>query len=177
MGDNIKELPNAKLHLQEKMREWLGKNEEIYSKFKDKIQSVLKDSLRDNDNEQADEEMAAYQKAILEVLDKENALDELTNRFTTAIKDGNMFACCLYCYLELDNGLEELADVMAESELPEDAAYIKDGIKAYLQDKRRETQETVNKELNLLSLRRWHYDHPEAMRILPISLPKHTMVT
>lgn len=161
MGDNIKELPNAKLHLQEKMREWLGKNEEIYSKFKDKIQSVLKDSLRDNDNEQADEEMAAYQKAILEVLDKENALDELTNRFTTAIKDGNMFACCLYCYLELDNGLEELADVMAESELPEDAAYIKDGIKAYLQDKRRETQETVNKELNLLSLRRWHYDHPE----------------
>lgn len=47
------------------------------------------------------------------------------------------------------------------SELPEDATYIKDGIKAYLQDKSRETQGTVNKDLNLLSLRRWQYDHPE----------------
>ena len=74
MGDNSKELPNAKLHLQEKMREWLGANQEIYSKFKDKIQSGLKDSLRDNVEEQADEEMAAYQNAILEVevLDKED---------------------------------------------------------------------------------------------------------
>lgn len=161
MDDNSKELHNAKLHLQEKMREWLGADQEFYSKFKDKIQSVLKDSLRDNDGEQADEEMAAYQNAILEILDKEDGLDNLIDRFMTAIKDGNVFACCLYCYLELGNGLEELADVMAESELPEDATYIKDGIKAYLQDIRRETQETVNKDLNLLSLRRWYYDHPE----------------
>ena len=161
MDDNSKEFHNAKLHLQEKMREWLGANQEFYSKFKDKIQSVLKDSLRDNDEEQADEEMPAYQNAILEILDKEDGLDNLIDRFMTAIKDGNVFACCLYCYLELDNGLEELADVMAESELPEDATYIKDGIKAYLQDIRRETQETVNKDLNLLSLRRWYYDHPE----------------
>ncbi|WP_314715349.1 DUF6043 family protein [Segatella salivae] len=161
MDDNSKEFHNAKLHLQEKMREWLGANQEFYSKFKDKIQSVLKDSLRDNDEEQADEEMAAYQNAILEILDKEDGLDNLIDRFMTAIKDGNVFACCLYCYLELDNGLEELADVMAESELPEDATYIKDGIKAYLQDIRCEAQETVNKDLNLLSLRRWYYDHPE----------------
>ena len=163
MGDNSKELPNAKLHLQEKMREWLGANQEIYSKFKDKIQSGLKDSLRDNVEEQADEEMAAYQNAILEVevLDKEDGQDNLIDRFMTAIKDRNVFACCLYCYLELDNGFEELADVMAESELPEDATYIKDDIKAYLQDKSRETQGSVNKDLNLLSLRRWHYDHPE----------------
>ena len=41
------------------------------------------------------------------------------------------------------------------------AKYAKDGIKAYLQDKRRETQEAVNKDLNLLGLRRWHYDHPK----------------
>lgn len=90
MGDNSKELPNAKLHLQEKMREWLGANQEIYSKFKDKIQSVLKDSLRDNVEEQADEEMAAYQNAILEVevLDKEDGLDNLIDRFMTAIKTG-----------------------------------------------------------------------------------------
>ena len=106
MDDNSKEFHNAKLHLQEKMREWLGANQEFYSKFKDKIQSVLKDSLRDNDEEQADEEMPAYQNAILEILDKEDGLDNIIDRFMTAIKDGNEFACCLYCYLELHKVLE-----------------------------------------------------------------------
>lgn len=32
MDDNSKEFHNAKLHLQEKMREWLGANQEFYSK-------------------------------------------------------------------------------------------------------------------------------------------------
>lgn len=165
MGDNIKELPPDKLHLQAKMKEWFEANQEIYSKFRDKIQSTLKDSLCDKDNEQTDEEAAAFQSAILELLNKEDgALDELTDRFTTALKEGNAFACCLYCYLELDNGLEEIADAMTEIELPSDAKYIKSGIKSYLQDRRRETQEAVNKDLNLLSLRRWHYEHTKDYR-------------
>lgn len=162
IDDNMKELPPDKLHLQAKMKEWLAANQEIYSKFKDKIQSVLKDSLCDKDNKQTDGEAAVLQSTILEVLDKEDGtLDELTERFTTALKEGNVFACCLYCYLELDNGLEEIADVMTEVELPSDAKYVKSGIKTYLQDRRRETQESVNKDLNLLSLRRWHYEHPK----------------
>ena len=163
MGNNMKGLPPDKHSFQAKMKEWLSANQEIYSKFKDKIQSALKDSLCDNSNEQTDdEETAALQDTILEILDKEDgALDELTERFTIALKDDNVFACCLYCYLELDNGLEEIADVMTELELPDDAKYVKNGIKAYLQDRKREAKETVNKNLNLLSLRRWHYEHPE----------------
>ena len=77
----------------------------------------------------------------------------------------------MYCYLELDNGLEEIADAMTDLELSAGAKDIKDGIKVYLQDKRRETQEAVNKDLNLLGLRRWH-----STKSLQISLPKHTMV-
>ena len=162
MGDNIKELPNEEHPFQVKMKEWFEVNQEIYSKFKDKIQSVLKDSLSGNDKELIDDKMAAFQNTILEVLDKEDGtLDELTERFTAAITDGNVLAYCLYCYLELDNGFEEIADTMTDLELPVDAKYAKDGIKAYLQDKRRETQEAVNKDLNLLGLRRWHYDHPK----------------
>lgn len=162
MGDNMKELPNEEHPFQVKMKEWFEVNQEIYSKFKDKIQSVLKDSLSGNDKELIDDKMAAFQNTILEVLDKEDGtLDELTERFTAAITDGNVLAYCLYCYLELDNGFEEIADTMTDLELPVDAKYAKDGIKAYLQDKRRETQEAVNKDLNLLGLRRWHYDHPK----------------
>ena len=106
----MKELPNEEHSSQAKMKEWFEANQEIYSKFKDKIQSVLKDSLSGNDKELIDDRMAALQSTILEVLDKEDGtLDELTERFTAAIKDDNVFACCLYCYLELDNGVEEIA--------------------------------------------------------------------
>ena len=104
----MKELPYEEHPSQVKMKEWFEANQEIYSDFKDKIQSVLKGSLCDNNNEQTDDKTAALQSAILEVLDKEDGtLEELTERFTAAIKDDNVFACCLYCYLELDNGLEE----------------------------------------------------------------------
>lgn len=162
MGVNMKELPPDKHHLQAKMKEWLDANQETYSLFKDKIQSVLKESLCGKNCELSDDEMTAFQSTILEMLDKEDGtLGELTEHFITSVKGGNMFACCLYCYLELDNGLEKIADAMTELELPDDAKYVKSGIKAYLQDKKRETQEAVNKDLNLLSLRRWHYDHPE----------------
>lgn len=165
MGVNMKELPPDKHHLQAKMKEWLDANQETYSQFKDKIQSALKESLCGKNCELSDDEMTAFQSTILEMLDKEDGtLGELTEHFITSVKGGNMFACCLYCYLELDNGLEEIADAMTELELPDDAKYVKSGIKAYLQDKRRETQEAVNKDLNLLSLRRWHYDHPEDYR-------------
>ena len=135
----MKELPNEEHPFQVKMKEWVEVNQEIYSKFKDKIQSVLKDSLYENDKELIDDRTAILQSTILEVLDKEDGtLDELTERFTAAITDGNVFACCLYCYLELDNGFEEIADAMTDLELPADAKDVKDGIKAYLQDKRRE---------------------------------------
>ena len=162
MGVNMKELPPDKHHLQAKMKEWLDANQETYSQFKDKIQSALKESLCGKNCELSDDEMTAFQSTILEMLDKEDGtLGELTEHFITSVKGCNVFACCLYCYLELDNGLKEIADAVTEIELPTDSKYVKDGIKAYLQDKRRETQEAVNKDLNLLSLRRWHYDHPE----------------
>ena len=162
MGVNMKELPPDKHHLQAKMKEWLDANQETYSQFKDKIQSALKESMCGKNCELSDDEMTAFQSTILEMLDKEDGtLGELTEHFITSVKGCNVFACCLYCYLELDNGLKEIADAVTEIELPTDSKYVKDGIKAYLQDKRRETQEAVNKDLNLLSLRRWHYDHPE----------------
>ena len=162
MGVNMKELPPDKHHLQAKMKEWLDANQETYSQFKDKIQSALKESMCGKNCELSDDEMTAFQSTILEMLDKEDGtLGELTEHFITSVKGCNVFACCLYCYLELDNGLKEIADAVTEIELPTDSKYVKDVIKAYLQDKRRETQEAVNKDLNLLSLRRWHYDHPE----------------
>lgn len=133
MGVNMKEFPPDKHHFQAKMKEWLDANQETYSQFKDKIQSALKESLCGKNCELSDDEMTAFQSTILEMLDKEDGtLGELTEHFITSVKGGNVFACCLYCYLELDNGLEEITDAMTELELPDDAKYVKSGIKAYL---------------------------------------------
>ena len=161
MDDDMKEFHHEDYPSQSEMQEWLEANREIYSDFKGKIQSVLRNPLCDNYNELIDDEMATLQSIILEIMTTEENADKIIDRFANTIKDGNVSACCLYCYLELDNGVEEIENAMTNFEQSEDAKYIKDGIHTYLEDKKRETQEAVNKELNLLSLRRWHYDHPE----------------
>ena len=112
MDNNMKELSPDKFHLQAKMQEWLEANQEIYTDFKSKIQSILKNLLCDNHSKQIDDEAITLQSIILEVMTTEEgvATDELIDKFFNAIKDGNVSACCLYCYLELDNGLKEIVD-------------------------------------------------------------------
>ena len=142
------------------MQEWLEANKEIYSDFKSKIQSVLNNWLCDNGTELNDDETDTFQNLLVEAMDEEGGTAEnLIDGFSKAIKEGNVSACCLYCYLELDNGYEEMAKAMSKFEKSKDAQYFKDGIKVYLQDKRRESHEVVIKDLNMLSLRRWHYEH------------------
>ena len=95
MDNNMKELSPDKFHLQAKMQEWLEANQEIYTDFKSKIQS---------------DETNKLQSIILEIMTTEEgaAIDEMIDKFSNAIKDGNVSACCLYCYLELDNGFKEI---------------------------------------------------------------------
>ena len=62
------------------------------------------------------------------------ATDEMIDKFSNAIEDGNVSAYCLYCYLELDNGLKEIEYAISKFEQSEDAKYIKKGIHAYLEE-------------------------------------------
>lgn len=160
MGEDMKAFHNRNHPDKSEMQEWFEKNKETYSDFKSNIQSLLKNMLCDSNTKQLDDETAALRNIILEAMAENGSADEMIDKFSNAIKDGNVSACCLYCYLELDNGLKKIEYAMTKFEQSEDAKYIKDGIQAYLEDKRRETQ-AVNKDLNLLSLRRWHYNHPE----------------
>ena len=140
MDNNMKELSPDKFHLQAKMQEWLEANQEIYTNFKSKIQSILKNLLCDNHSKQIDDETNKLQSIILEIMTTEEGVttDELIDKFSNAIKDGNVSACCLYCYLELDNGFKEIEYAMSKFEQSEDAKYIKEGIHAYWEDKKRE---------------------------------------
>ncbi|HBB08019.1 MAG TPA: hypothetical protein DCZ73_09740 [Bacteroides sp.] len=52
MDNNMKELSPDKFHFQAKMQEWLEANRGIYTDFKSKIQSILKNLLCDNHSKQ-----------------------------------------------------------------------------------------------------------------------------
>lgn len=144
------------------MKDWLEKNQEVYNKFKSKIHSTL-DLLSQNGTDVAEcDDTDSLQNMLLEAMAaKDMPVEDLTSSFSKAAEEGNVAACCMYCYLELDNGIEEIENVMTKFEQSIDAQYIKDGVKLYLQDKKQETLEASEQELNLLRLRRWHYEHPE----------------
>lgn len=129
----MKELHHDNYPSQSEMQEWLEANREIYTDFKSKIQSILKNLLCDNHSKQIDDETNKLQSIILEIMTTEEgaATDEMIDKFSNAIEDGNVSACCLYCYLELDNGFKEIEYAMTKFEQSEDAKYIKEGIHAY----------------------------------------------
>lgn len=145
-----------------KMKEWFEANQEIYAEFKSKIHSTLDILSQDGTNVAECDETYSLQNMLLEAMAAKNMpVENIINTFSKAAEEGDVAACCMYCYLELDNGLEEIESAMTKFEQSTDAQYIKDGIKLYLQDKEQETQDASDQDLNLLRLHRWHYEHPK----------------
>ena len=145
-----------------KMKEWFEANQEIYAEFKSKIHSTLDILSQDGTNVAECDDTDSLQNMLLEAMTAKNMpVENIINTFSKAAEEGDVAACCMYCYLELDNGLEEIESAMTKFEQSTDAQYIKDGVKFHLQDKEQETQEASDRELNLLRLRRWHYEHPK----------------
>ena len=145
-----------------KMKEWFEANQEIYAEFKSKIHSTLDILSQDGTNVAECDDTDSLQNMLLEALAAKNMpVENIINPFSKAAEEGEVATCCMYCYLELDNGLEEIESAMTKFEQSTDAQYIKDGVKFHLQDKEQETQEASDRELNLLRLRRWHYEHPK----------------
>lgn len=145
-----------------KMKEWFEANQEIYAEFKSRIHSTLDILSQDGTNVAECDDTDSLQNMLLEAMTAKNMpAENIINTFSKAAEEGDVAACCMYCYLELDNGLEEIESAMTKFEQSTDAQYIKDGIKLYLQDKEQETQDASDQDLNLLRLRRWHYEHPK----------------
>ena len=71
MDDDMKELHHDDCPDQSEMQEWLEANREIYTDFKNKIQSILKNLLCDNHSKQIDDETSRLQSIILEVMTTE----------------------------------------------------------------------------------------------------------
>ncbi len=86
MDDDMKELHHDNYPSQSEMQEWLEANREIYTDFKSKIQSILKNLLCDNYSKQIDDETNKLQSIILEIMTTEEGVttDELIDKFSNA---------------------------------------------------------------------------------------------
>jgi hypothetical protein len=90
---------------------------------------------------------------------------DLEKLYTKAVESGDVSAYCLCCYLQFDNGADRLVDALANKAEKPDTQEILDAVEDYKrfyeQNRKQEESKITADELNILSLRRWHYDHPE----------------
>ncbi len=87
------------------MKDWLENNQEVYNKFKSKIHSILDILSQDGTNVAECDDTGSLQNMLLEAMTAKNMqIEDLVNSFSKAVEEGDVTACCIYCYLELDNG-------------------------------------------------------------------------
>ena len=112
-----------------KMKEWFEANQEIYAEFKSKIHSTLDILSQDGTNVAECDDTDSLQNMLLEAMTAKNMpVENIINTFSKAAEEGDVAACCMHCYLELDNGFKEIESAMTKFEQSTDAQYIKDGV-------------------------------------------------
>ena len=142
---------------------WMKDNLELYHEFKEFFETIL---LKPEEKELIElyedcNDIIFCTGALYSLAKGHSTLDEwYTDAITT--KDEFSFAIC--CYLCFDNGLERIKRgiegitvFLQKTGYPE---AIKTLIKQKVEDERDEKPINPDRELNLLTLRRWHYDHP-----------------
>jgi hypothetical protein len=90
---------------------------------------------------------------------------DIEKLYSKAVEKDDASTFCLCCFLVFDNGAERLVKALEEKSEESGTQEIIDALwkyrRFYKQNKKQEKKEIANDELNLLSLRRWHYDHPQ----------------
>ena len=146
--------------MEEKMLlEWKEAHAEVYAKFKEDLEGQLQ---------------KPYHQTNLVSVSSEDGFD-LDKLYTKAVESGDASVYCLCYYFLFDNGEDRLADAIADKVERPDAQEILDAVQEYRrfykQNRKQEVAEITTDELNILTLRRWHYDHPEEYKeFTPCSL-------
>lgn len=146
------------------LSEWREAHADAYSKFKQDLEEELEQPCH-----QILEMEDDYAKCLRSVVTNltahvtPNGVD-FAELYSQALEMGDVSVYCLCCYLLLDNGAEKFIKVVETRIEQPGAEEIIEGLWQYRrfckQSRRRETDNITTNELNLLSLRRWHYDHP-----------------
>ena len=153
--------------MEEKMLlEWKEAHAEVYAKFKEDLEGQLQKPYHQNILDLGDGNAEPLQSAITNLVSvsSEDGFD-LDKLYTKAVESGDASVYCLCYYFLFDNGEDRLADAIADKVERPDAQEIMDAVQEYRrfykQNRKQEVVEITTDEQNILSLRRWHYDHPE----------------
>ena len=146
--------------------DWKEANKEVYSKFKQDLEEQLLKPYHQTILDLGDGNAESLQSVIvnLAAMSSKDGFD-IDKLYAKAVESGDASVYCLCCYLLFDNGEGRLADAIADKVEKPDAQEIFEAIqdykRFYKQNRKQELSKITADELNILTLRRWHYDHPE----------------
>lgn len=146
--------------------DWKDAHADVYSKFKQDLEEQLLKPYHQTILDLGDGNAESLQAIIanLYAVSSKDGFD-IEKLYSKAVESGDVFAYCLCCYLQFDNGADRLAEALAEKSEKPDAQEIIEAVqdykRFYKQNLKQEESKITADELNILSLRRWHYDHPE----------------
>ncbi len=147
--------------------DWKEVHADIYSKFKQDLEAQLQKPYHETilelgDNEDVDSLQQAMTSLASVTLQGNLDIEQL---YAKAVEQNDEVTLCLCCYLVFDDGAERLTKAFKEKANESGTKTITDALSDYIrfrkQNQQQETAEVTTNELNILTLRRWHYDHPE----------------
>ena len=147
------------------LSDWKATHEDIYSKFKQDLEAQLAQTYHQTILDMGDgkaEPLRSVLGNIAFLTSKKHTNSE--ELFERAVSSGDVSACCLCCYLLFDDGAERLVNALKEKSKEPGTQEIIDAVwdfRRFYKHNRRQETDIVTDELNLLTLRRWHYDHPQ----------------
>lgn len=161
-----KEIQENNLTQEEKiLAEWREAHADVYSKFKQDLEEELTLPYHQLLLDLGDGNATTFQSVISNMsahVSKDGF--DFDGLYSKAVENNDEPAYCLLCYLIFDDGVDKLAQ--AAKAIPEDP-FIKEMSDTFWQyrrfrkqNRKREMEDITTDELNLLTLRRWHYDHP-----------------
>ncbi len=146
--------------------DWKEAHADVYFKFKQDLEEQLLKPYHQNILDLGDGNAEPLQSVIvnLAAVSSKEGFD-IDKLYAKAVESGDASVYCLCCYLLFDNGEGRLADAIADKVEKPDAQEIFEAIqdykRFYKQNRKQDVAEITTDELNILTLRRWHYDHPE----------------
>ena len=148
------------------LSDWKEAHADVYSKFKQNLEEQLLKPYHQTILDLGDGNAESLQSVMANfaAISTEDGFD-IDKLYTKAVESGDVSAYCLCCYLLYDDGAGRLAHAIEEKSENPDTQEILDAVEDYKrfyeQNRKQEESKITSDELNILSLRRWHYDHPE----------------
>ena len=145
---------------------WKEAHADVYSKFKQDLETQLLQPYHQTILDMGDDNAEPLKSVIANfaAISIENGFD-IDKLYTKAVESDDVYAYCLCCYLLFDNGADRLVHALADKAEKPDTQEILDAVEDYKrfyeQNRKQEESKITADELNILSLRRWHYEHPE----------------